>query len=136
MTDTKDHEEIAPNKEQSDAGVIIDATARRQPRVHEPEPDRRENPEDIDFLSDIPLKLNVVLANTTIPLGDILTLDKDSIVPLDKLSGDPIDIYVENQKLGRGEVIVVHEKLRIRILEITPPFAEQKKPEDQDGKEE
>jgi len=136
MTDTKDREEIVPNKEQSDAGVIIDATARRQPRVHEPEPDRRQDPEDLDFLNEIPLRLNVVLADTTIPLGDILTLDKDSIVPLDKLSGDPIDIYVENQKLGRGEVIVVHEKLRIRILEITSPFAEQRKPEDQDGKEE
>lgn len=134
MTKKKDPKGIIPDKERSDTGVIIDATARRQPRVHEPELDREEEAMDLDFLGEIPLKLNIVLANSTIPLGDILALSKDSIVPLDKLSGDPIDIYVENQKLGRGEVLVLHEKLRIRILEITPPFTEQKKPKEQNGK--
>lgn len=121
MTDGKDRKETSAEEKAPEAGMIIDATAHRRPRVHGLELDQGKGTEGLDFLANVPLKVNVVLADTTMPVGEILALGTDSIVQLDKPSGDPVDIYVENQKLGRGEVIVLQEKLRIRLLEITPP---------------
>ena len=120
MTDTGNDKESRTAKRSPETGAIIDATAQRRPRVHEPEADRRAGVADVSFCTDVPLKVNVVLAETTMPLGEILGLGADSVVQLDKPSGDPVDIYIENQKLGRGEVIVLQEKLRVRVLEITP----------------
>lgn len=121
MTDGKDHKETPVEEEAPGASMIIDATAHRRPRVHGLELDHNKGTVRLDFLADVPLKVNVVLAETSMPLGEILALGTDSIVQLDKPSGDPVDIYVENQMLGRGEVIVLQEKLRIRLIEITPP---------------
>ncbi len=104
-------------------GVIIDATSHRKSRLHQPDAEQDKGPADFDFLADVPLRVNVVLAGATLQVGEILTLGVDSVVQLDKPSGDPVDIYVENQKLGRGEVMVIQEKLRIRVLEIMAPFS-------------
>ena len=116
MTNSKEHKE-------QPAGVIIDATSHRKSRLHQAEVEQDKGPADFDFLADVPLRVNVVLAGATLQVGEILTLGVDSVVQLDKPAGDPVDIYVENQKLGRGEVMVIQEKLRIRVLEITPPFS-------------
>lgn len=121
MTDGKDHGEKPPSK-RPDSGVIIDAAAHRTPRVQGPETGPK-GAAGLDFLSDVPLKLSVVLANTTMPVGEVLALGTDSVVQLDKPSGDPVDIYVGNRRLGKGEVVVLQEKLRIRVLEITPPLS-------------
>lgn len=115
MTDSKEHKEKW-------TGVIIDATSHPKSRLHQPDIEQDKGPADFDFLADVPLKVNVVLGGATLQVGEILTLAVDSVVQLDKPAGDPVDIYVENQKLGRGEVMVIQEKLRIRVLEITFPF--------------
>ncbi|UCD58563.1 MAG: FliM/FliN family flagellar motor switch protein [Candidatus Hydrogenedentota bacterium] len=121
MTETRHSKDDIPEKRPADAGAIIDASGHRRPRIHRPEADYRTGAAGFDFLTDVPLKVNVVLAETTMPLGEILALEVSSVVQLDKLSGEPLDIYVEDQKLGKGEVIVLQEKLRIRVLEVTPP---------------
>ncbi|GAB4333700.1 MAG: hypothetical protein Kow0099_05580 [Candidatus Abyssubacteria bacterium] len=102
-------------------GMIIDAAARKRPRVRSSERDTGKGPAGLEFLADVPLNVSVVLAHTTMPLGEILALGTDSVVQLDKPSGDPVDIYVGNQRLGKGEVIVLQEKLRIRVIELTTP---------------
>jgi flagellar motor switch protein FliN/FliY len=66
----------------------------------------------------------MVLGETDMTLGEVIALDADSVVQLGKPSGEPIDIYVENQMLGKGEVIVLHDKVRVRVLEITRPSRE------------
>jgi flagellar motor switch protein FliN/FliY len=105
-----------------ETGHIIDAAARKRPRVRSPEADRKRSPSGLEFLADVPLKVSIVLAHAVMPLGEILALGTDSVVQLDRPSGDPVDIYVGNQRLGKGEVIVLQEKLRIRILEISAPL--------------
>jgi flagellar motor switch protein FliN/FliY len=80
---------------------------------------------ELAFLGDVPLHLNMVLGKTTMSLGEVIALKTDSIVQLDKPSGDPVDIYVEDQRLGSGEVLVLHEKIRIRLLEVASPSAEE-----------
>jgi len=124
MNDVEDSKSDRPAQASFEGSAIIDATAQRRPRVHEPEADRGKGVADIGSLTDVPLKVNVILAETTMPLREILALGTDSVVQLDKPSGDPVDIFIERQQLGRGEVIVLQEKLRIRVLEVTPvkPF--------------
>ena len=119
MTNSKDLKEDPSEKKPT--GVIIDATSHRRSRLHQPEAEQEKASVNVDFLADVPLRVNVVLAGAALQVGEILTLGVDSVVQLDKPSGDPVDIYVENQKLGRGEVMVIQEKLRVRVLEITPP---------------
>ncbi len=121
MTSDKDRRKGPPEKKST--GVVIDATSHRRSRLLQTEIERDKGPADIDFLTDVPLKVNVVLAAATLQVGEILTLGIDSVLQLDKPAGDPVDIYVENQKLGRGEVMVIQEKLRIRVIEITSPFS-------------
>lgn len=125
MTDTAHYKDDPGGKQLPDDTEIIDASARTKPRVHGAEAGKTKTAADeLSFLGDVPLQLNMVLGEVTMPLGEVISLETDSIVQLNKPSGDPIDIYVENQKLGKGEVIVLHEKLRIRVLEITSPFRE------------
>jgi flagellar motor switch protein FliN/FliY len=120
MSDAEDRKSDSAEKATPETRTIIDAAAHSRPRVHGLESELQEGTAGIDFIKDLPLKLEVILGETTMSLGEIIALETDSIVQLEKLSGDPIDIYVEDQQLGRGEVIVLHEKIRIRLLEITP----------------
>ncbi len=110
-------------EEAEQTGEVIDTSARTRPRIHSADAlDTKHEIEELIFLSDVPLRLNMILGEATMSLGEVIALESDSIVQLDKPSGDPVDIFLENQKLGTGEVIVLHERLRIRLLEVTSPF--------------
>ena len=117
MTNKEGSNDSSGAEKPRESGAIIDAAAHRRPRIHGTEGARAEEPAGLEFLRDIPLRLPIILGETTMSLGEVIALEAGSVVQLDKLSGDPIDIYVENQKLGRGEVVVLHEKIRIRLLE-------------------
>ena len=121
MTGKEGYDDNSGTGKPQESGSIIDAAAHRRPRIHGSERGRAEEAAELDFLRDVPLQMSIVLGETAMSLGEVIALEAGSVVQLDKLSGDPIDIYVGNQKLGRGEVVVLHEKIRIRMLEITPP---------------
>lgn len=126
MTDGLDNN-ANPGEQQFDQeGGVIDASARTRPRIHSAKSaEVKDEVEELDFLGDVLLHLNMVLGKATLSLGEVIALEKDSIVQLDKPSGDPVDIYVEDQRLGSGEVLVLHEKIRIRLLEVASPTAEE-----------
>lgn len=76
---------------------------------------------DIDFILDIPLELTVVIGRTRIIVNELLQLTQGSVVALDKLAGEPMEVYVNGKLIGRGEVVVVNEKFGIRITDIITP---------------
>ncbi|ACI21617.1 MULTISPECIES: flagellar motor switch protein FliN [Thermodesulfovibrio] len=76
---------------------------------------------DIDFILDIPLELVVVIGRTRILVQELLQLTQGSVVALDKLAGEPMEVYVNGKLVGRGEVVVVNEKFGIRITDIISP---------------
>lgn len=76
---------------------------------------------DIDFILDIPLELIVVIGRTRILVQELLQLTQGSVVALDKLAGEPMEVYVNGKLVGRGEVVVVNEKFGIRITDIISP---------------
>lgn len=135
MNAPKDKSESGKNNQTENSGTIIDAASSRRLRLHKTDGESAsQTPVDLAFLADVPLNMSIVLAETKMPVRELLALSTDSVVQLDKLSGDPVDIYVEDQKLGKGEVIVLQEKLRIRILEIAPPGVDLKLTPDEEGR--
>lgn len=85
----------------------------------------------IDLLKDIPLKVIVELGQTVLKIKDIMELGVGSIVELDKLSGDPVDILVNGRLIAKGEVVVIDEDFGVRITDLVLD----KKIEENNGKE-
>jgi flagellar motor switch protein FliN/FliY len=76
---------------------------------------------DIDFILDIPLDISVELGRTRLQIRDLLQLGQGSVVSLDKLAGEPADIYVNQKLMAKGDVVVVNEKFGIKLTEIISP---------------
>lgn len=73
---------------------------------------------DLDLLSDVNLHVKIELGRTRMLVEDVLKLGEGSVVELDKLAGDPVDIYVNERHVARGEVLVVNDNFCVRISEI------------------
>ena len=80
------------------------------------------NDANIGLILDVPLQVNVELGRTKKSIKDILDLTKGSIVELDKLAGEPVDILVNGKYLAKGEVVVIDENFGVRITEIVSPL--------------
>jgi len=72
----------------------------------------------LDLLSEVQLDLKIELGRTDMHLEDVLKLRKGSVVPLDKLAGDPVDIYVNERLIARGEVLVLNDNFCVRVGEL------------------
>lgn len=76
---------------------------------------------DLDFLLDIPLLISVELGRTRMLINDLLQLGQGSVIELEKMAGEPMEIYVNNRLIARGEVVVVNEKFGVRLTDIISP---------------
>ncbi|MBF0316581.1 MAG: flagellar motor switch protein FliN [Nitrospirae bacterium] len=76
---------------------------------------------DIKFLLDIPLTITVEIGRTKMLINDLLQLGQGSVVELDKLAGEPLEMLINNKVIARGEVVVVNEKFGIRLTDIVSP---------------
>ncbi|GAB4037131.1 MAG: flagellar motor switch protein FliN [Rubrivivax sp.] len=76
---------------------------------------------DINMILDIPVQLTVELGRTRIPIKHILQLAQGSVVELDALAGEPMDVLVNGFLIAQGEVVVVNDKFGIRLTDIVTP---------------
>jgi flagellar motor switch protein FliN/FliY len=76
---------------------------------------------DVEFLLDIPVEITVRLGITKMLIKDLLQLGQGSVVELDKLAGEPMEILANNRLIARGEVVVVNEKFGVRLTDIISP---------------
>ena len=76
---------------------------------------------DINMILDIPVQLTVELGRTRIPIKNILQLAQGSVVELDALAGEPMDVLVNGYLIAQGEVVVVNDKFGIRLTDIVTP---------------
>ena len=79
------------------------------------------NRDDIDMVLDIPVQLTVELGRTRIPIKHILQLAQGSVIELDALAGEPMDVLVNGFLIAQGEVVVVNDKFGIRLTDIVTP---------------
>jgi flagellar motor switch protein FliN len=115
--------------ETSGGGVTADVTT-AAPAEGEPHVFQRlarsgatpnEQSSDIDLILDIPVQLTVELGRTRIPIKHILQLAQGSVIELDALAGEPMDVLVNGCLIAQGEVVVVNEKFGIRLTDIVTP---------------
>ena len=82
------------------------------------------NPAALALLRDVNLHVKVELGRTRMYVEDVLRLNENSVIELDKLAGDPVDIYVNDRHVARGEVLVVNDSFCVRVSEIIQPIGD------------
>lgn len=81
----------------------------------------------LDMLADVQLDVRIELGRTRMLVEDVLRLNSGAVVELDKLAGDPLDVYVNDRLVARGEVLVLNDNFCIRVNEIVDSVGEQAK---------
>jgi len=76
---------------------------------------------NLQLILDIPLKVTVELGRTKMPVSDLLNLTQGSVIELSKLAGEPMEVYVNEKLIARGEAVVVNEKFGVRLTDIISP---------------
>lgn len=76
---------------------------------------------DIDFILDIPLTLTVELGRSKMLISELLQLGQGSVLELAKLAGEPMDVFINQRLIARGEVVVINEKFGVRLTDIVSP---------------
>ena len=75
----------------------------------------------MDFLLDVPLQVSVELGRRRIRIAELLALGQGSVLELDKVAGEPLDIRVNDRLVARGEAVVVNDKFGVRLTDIISP---------------
>lgn len=88
----------------------------------EPAAPRKGVSRDLDFILDIPLEVSVELGRTKMLINDLLQLGQGSVIELNKLAGEPLEILVNRKLVARGEAVVVNEKFGVRLTDIISPM--------------
>ncbi len=94
------------------AQVFTEFTAKNRPQDTE---------NDIDFILDIPVQMTVELGRTKIAIKNLLQLAQGSVVELDGLAGEPMDVLVNGCLIAQGEVVVVNDRFGIRLTDVITP---------------
>jgi flagellar motor switch protein FliN/FliY len=75
-------------------------------------------PKNIDFILDIPMQVTVQVGSTKMVIRELLQLGQGSVIELEKLAGEPMEVLVNNKLVARGEVVVVNEKFGVRLTDV------------------
>jgi flagellar motor switch protein FliN/FliY len=78
----------------------------------------RTTPRGIDVLAEVDLDVSIELGRTQMLVEDVLRLEEGAVIELDKLAGDPVDVYVNGRHVARGEVLVLNDNFCVRVSEI------------------
>jgi flagellar motor switch protein FliN/FliY len=75
----------------------------------------------LDFILDVTLQVTVEVGRSRMTIQDLLQLGQGSVVELEKLAGEPLDIYINGKQVARGEAVIVNEKFGVRLTDIISP---------------
>ena len=77
---------------------------------------------NFDLVRDVELTVKIELGRTRMRLDEVLRLGQGAVVELDRLAGDPVDVFVNDRLVARGEVVVVNDKFAVRLTEVVSPI--------------
>ncbi|MCF8564764.1 flagellar motor switch phosphatase FliY [Alicyclobacillus tolerans] len=111
-------------QQQGMAAVASTAVVQRPefPDFSSPPRETAKEPRNLSLLMDVPLTVTVELGRTKKPIRDILELAAGAVLELDKLAGEPVDIFVNNKRIAIGEVVVIDENFGVRVTDIVSPI--------------
>lgn len=78
----------------------------------------QELPRNLDFLLDVFLQVSVEVGRTRMTIQDLLQLGQGSVIELTKLAGEPLDVFINDRLVARGEAVIVNEKFGVRVTDI------------------
>ena len=79
------------------------------------------NPRSIDFLLDIPLQVSVEVGRSNMLVKDLLQMREGHVIELDKLAGEPLDLFVNSRLIARGEAVLANDKFGLRLTDVISP---------------
>src|SRR5690554_1384383 len=110
---------------ETDAGESDDSGVRTAPMEEFDESSvatkSNTTPPDLDVILDIPVSISMEVGNTQIPIRNLLQLNQGSVIELDRLAGEPLDVLVNGTLIAHGEVVMVNEKFGIRLTDVISP---------------
>ena len=115
MVEEKNKEEIEESNKEQEAAVEKDA------KVGEEEKSERSSLENLRVLENIDVKLTVEVGGAEIKLRDLLRINEGSVIELERLAGDPLDILANGTIIAKGEVVMIGERFGIRFTEVVDP---------------
>lgn len=108
-------------EEQKISETKVEDVAQGGPLFGGPSPAKDGTSQDINMVLDIPVTLSVELGRTKVPIKYILQLAQGSVVELDALAGEPMDVLINGYLIAQGEVVVVNDKFGIRLTDVVTP---------------
>lgn len=128
------------DNEQDDIDALLNGTAPVPMAAPKPQAERapldefdptartqRNGAPDLDVILDIPVRISMEVGNTEITIRNLLQLNQGSVIELDRLAGEPLDVLVNGTLIAHGEVVVVNEKFGIRMTDVISPSERIKK---------
>ena len=113
----------AAMQEQADADAAVSAV-----ELDEFDTDAKTGPNpELELILDIPVSISMEVGRTSITLRNLLQLNQGSVIELDRLAGEPLDVLVNGTLIAHGEVVVVNEKFGIRMTDVISPTERIKK---------
>jgi flagellar motor switch protein FliN/FliY len=103
---------------------VVNSPPAAEPRLDTLTTLKGAGPATLDMLMDVTLQLAVELGRTRMSVRQVLDLQKGSVVELNRMAGDSVDVFVNDHLIARGEVVVVDDKFGIRVTELVPPDRE------------
>ena len=82
---------------------------------------------NLEVILDIPVTLSMEVGRTEVPIQDLLALNRGSVVELDRIAGEPMDVLINGTLIAHGEVVVINEKFGIRLTDVISPSERVKK---------
>lgn len=108
-------ESAAPEQEPAGAASEVGTAVMEEAQILSGEEGADIN---LDAISDIPVEISAVLGQTTMPISQLMKLGRGAVVKLDRKVGEPIDIYVNDRLIARGEVVIVENRIGVTMTEI------------------
>lgn len=91
------------------------------PKLTEVPPQGSGKDRNLSLILDIPLRVTVELGRTKMPVSELLNLTQGSVIELNKLAGEPMEVLVNDKLIARGEAVVVNEKFGVRLTDVISP---------------
>lgn len=112
---------LAEQLVQEAEAMTLGATPAVAPKIAEAKKENKGSERNLQLILDIPLKLSVELGRTKMPVSELLNLTQGSVIELNKLAGEPMEVMVNDKLIARGEAVVVNEKFGVRLTDVISP---------------
>ncbi len=118
---SEEEESIKDEKKEKSLGAEA-----KEPQFKDMTAEAKKKPEgvkrDLEFILDIPLTVTAQLGSTQLLINELLQLGQGSVIELNKLAGEPLEIHVNGKLVARGEAVVINEKFGVRLTDIISPI--------------